>query len=145
MKIKRVILIGIGVGIIFAALSFSNSGEKDEDGEVFHVTLADPNQYYEGIYEEAFLIDSGNYQFEFVPNGDSPQVLSIILEGENFQFLEDFKLKGILHETGISEYYTWEYEGENQFSVYDNQELKITINPNGNVKGPISIDITKRD
>ncbi|MFB5624895.1 MAG: hypothetical protein ACE5RP_08300, partial [Nitrosopumilus sp.] len=107
----------------------------------FHVTLADPDQYNEGVYSSKFELDKGNYSFRFVPNGDSPQILSIELKGEEFRFKEDFKLNGTLHETGISEYYTWDYDGKKIINVPSPQEIFIQINPNGNVMGSVSVDI----
>ena len=41
-----------------------------------------------------------------------PKILQYLLEGDGFEFSENFKLNGTLHETGISEYYTWDYDGE---------------------------------
>ena len=81
--------------------------------------------------------------FRFVPNGDSPKNLSITLKGENFDFMEDFKLQGELHETGISEYYTWDYQGQKLIQVDSNQKVTILINPNGNVLGSVSVDLIK--
>ncbi|MBA4438136.1 MAG: hypothetical protein H2B06_04765, partial [Nitrosopumilaceae archaeon] len=46
-----------------------------------------------------------------------------------------------LHQTGISEYYTWEYLGQKEITVSENQQLIIIINPNGNVMGSVSVDI----
>ena len=117
-----------------------DSSEKD-DGVVFHVTLADPQLYENGEYAETFEIESGEYYFRFVPNGSSPEILSISLDGYSIEFSEDFKLENTLHETGISEYYTWEYLGENQIMISEKQQVKIGINPNGNVMGSVSVSI----
>jgi len=107
------------------------------------VTLADPQQYENGIYSSTFIIENGDYVFRFVPNGDSPQNLTIKLEGEKYKFSENFQLNGTLHKTGISEYYTWDYDGEKSIKVPFQQEISIQINPNGNVKGSVSVDIIK--
>ncbi|MBA4459244.1 MAG: hypothetical protein H2A90_05765, partial [Nitrosopumilaceae archaeon] len=56
-------------------------------------------------------------------------------------FSEDFKLENTLHQTGISEYYTWEYLGQKEITVSENQQVIIIINPNGNVMGSVSVDI----
>ena len=117
-----------------------DSPEKD-DGVIFHVTLADPQLYENGIYTEIFEIESGEYYFRFVPNGSSPEMLSISLDGWSLEFSEDFQLKNTLHETGISEYYTWEYLGENKVMIPEDQQVKISINPNGNVMGSVSVSI----
>ena len=137
-KIIIVIPIAVIVGI-FAVMSL-DSPEKD-DGVIFHVTLADPQLYQDGIYTETFEIESGEYYFRFVPNGSSPEMLSISLDGWSLEFSEDFQLKNTLHETGISEYYTWEYLGENKVMIPEDQQVKISINPNGNVMGSVSVSI----
>ncbi len=111
------------------------------DDEIFHVTLADPQLYENGIYSDSFLISEGEYHFRFVPNGSSPETLSISLNGSELDFSEDFKLENTLHQTGISEYYTWEYLGQKEITVSENQQLIIIINPNGNVMGSVSVDI----
>jgi hypothetical protein len=103
--------------------------------------LADPDLYKNGIYSNTFTVNKGNYLFRFVPNGDSPQSLTILLKGENYNFSENFKLKGILHQTGISEYYTWDYDGQKIISIPVQQVIVIEINPNGNELGPVSVDI----
>ena len=137
---KVIIIIPIIVIIgIFAVLLIEPSEKKDD--AVFHVTLADPQLYENGIYSESFLISEGEYFFRFVPNGSSPETLSISLNGAKLNFLEDFKLKNTLHETGISEYYTWEYLGQKEITVSENQQVIIIINPNGNVMGSVSVDI----
>ena len=137
---KKILIIPIVVIIgIFAVMSLDSS--EEEDGVTFHVTLADPQLYQDGIYTETFEIESGEYYFRFVPNGSSPEILSISLDGWSIEFSEDFQLKNTLHETGISEYYTWEYLGENQIMIPEDQQVKISINPNGNVMGSVSVSI----
>ncbi len=46
-----------------------------------------------------------------------------------------------MHETEISEFFTWKYDGEKIIEISEMQEVSITINPNGNVMGSISVDI----
>ncbi len=108
---------------------------------IFHVTLADPDLYINGVYAEKFIIDKGQYSFRFVPNGSSPEILSITINGKNFDYFENFKLQSTLHETEISEYFTWEYEGEKIIEISEIQEVSIIINPNRNVMGSVSVDI----
>ena len=105
------------------------------------ITLADPSIYSNGVYTETFTINKGEYSFRFVPNGSSPKILSISLEGTNFDFREDFKLESTSHQTGISEYFTWEYDGQKTIVISEMQEVSIIINPNGNVMGSVSVDI----
>ena len=120
-----------------------NSEEKD-DNVVFHITLANSELYTNGVYTDKFSIDPGTYFFRFVPNGSSPQILSIKLSGQNYSFIENFNLKGIPHESETSKYFTWEYEGMKNITIDSMEEITITINPNDNVMGSVSIDIIKK-
>ena len=138
---KKILIIPIvAIILIFVAIFSLDPSEKDSN-IVFHITLADPDLYTNGIYTEVFTIDEGEYSFRFVPNGSSPEILSITLNGNNFDFSEDFKLESTSHQTGISEYFTWEYEGDKTVLISEMQEISITINPNGNVLGSVSVDI----
>ena len=138
---KKIALITIVVIItIFVVISSFEPSEKN-DNVIFHVTLADPDLYSNGIYINEFSINEGEYSFRFVPNGSSPEILSITLNGENFDFSEDFKLESTSHQTGTSEYFTWKYEGQKIIWVNEMQKISIIINPNGNVIGSVSVDI----
>ena len=137
---KKIGIIPIVIIVGFAVIFSLDSSEEDSN-VIFHVTLADPDLYNNGIYTDVFTIDKGEYSFRFVPNGSSPKILSIILNGKNFDFSEDFKLESTSHQTGISEYFTWEYVGEKVIQISDSQEIAIIINPNGNIMGSISVDI----
>ncbi|HII35760.1 MAG TPA: hypothetical protein HA319_01565 [Nitrosopumilaceae archaeon] len=110
---------------------------------IYHVTLADPKLYINEIFSDTFTIQKGTYQFSFVPNGDSPETLSISLKGTTFSFTENFQLNGTLHDTGISTYYTWKYFGKKEIRVLEDQPLKIEINPHGNLLGSVSVDLIK--
>ena len=138
--------IGILTIVIVAILgvSISMNSEEKNDNVVFHITLADPELYTNGIYTSNFTIESGTYFFRFVPNGSSPEILSIKLSGQNYSFIENFNLKGIPHESETSKYFTWEYEGVKNITIDSIEEITIIINPNGNVMGSVSIDIIKK-
>ncbi len=138
---KKIVIISILLIITIFVVIFSLDPPEKNDNVVFHVTLADPNLYANEIYTDAFSINEGEYSFRFVPNGSSPEILSIILNGENFDFSEDFTLESTSHQTGTSEYFTWEYEGQKIIKIAEIQEISIIINPNGNVMGSISVDI----
>ncbi len=127
--------------IVIFVVIFSLDPSEKNDNVVFHVTLADSDLYTNGVYTDTFTIDKGEYSFRFVPNGSSPEILSITLNGENFDFSEDFKLENILHQTGISEYFTWEYKGQKIIWIAEMDKVSIIINPNGNVMGSVSVDI----
>ncbi len=93
-----VVIIAISIGVSLQS--------KNETNVAYHITLADPKLYNNGTFIDNFKIQKGTYQFSFVPNGDSPQNLSISLKGDLFSYSENFSLRGTLHNTGISNYYT---------------------------------------
>ena len=139
-KIVGVLIISI---ITIFGIYHSVNSEEKENNVVFHVTLASPDLYNNGIYTNEFTMDAGTYFFRFVPNGSSPEILSIKLNGQNYNFSENFKLKGTPHESETSKYFTWEYEGQKNITNNSLKEISIIINPNGNVMGSVSVDIIK--
>lgn len=142
---KKSVLGVIIVAVSLVILVFSSFGQPDlkKPDIVYRITLANPDLYKENIFTDSFTIQKGDYLFRFIPNGDSPKILSITLTGNSFYFSEDFELKGIPHETGISVYYTWDYIGKKQLSIPTDQKLEILINPHDNIQGPVSLDIIK--
>ena len=138
---KKILLIPIIVIFVVIIMNFSSDENNKKNDIVFHVTLADPNLYVNGIFTDELILEKGEYIFRFVPNGSSPEILSISLTNNALNFVEDFQLEGISHKTEISEYFTWKYEGKKLFSISEKQEISIAINPNGNVMGSVSVDI----
>jgi hypothetical protein len=138
---KKIIIIPIAIFLTIILVSFASDEKSDEKKNLFHVTLADPELYVSEVYSENFILEKGEYFFRFVPNGSSPEILSIQLIGDTFDFSEDFKLIGTPHQTGISEYFTWDYVGERNILVSETQEISIIIDPNGNTLGSVSVDI----
>ena len=122
-----------------------NLEEKNDTNVIFHITLANPELYSNGSYTDKFSIDSGTYFFRFVPNGSSPQILSIELTGKNYEFTENFNLIGTSHESETAKYFTWKYEGKTNITINSLQEISISINPNGNVMGSVSVDLIKKE
>jgi hypothetical protein len=142
MKFK-IGIIGVVVGIVILIGVFGIQDDQAENNEkrVFHVTLASPENYENGVFTDTFQIEKGDYEFSFVPNGDSPEIMTITLKGESFSFSEKFGLVGTPHETGVSTYFTWDYSGGKEIQILKQQELEIIIDPNGDVLGPVSVDI----
>jgi hypothetical protein len=138
---KKIIIAPIVAIVAIFLVSLSDDSSSQKDDVSFHVTLADPELYINGVYSDTFTIQKGDYIFRFVPNGSSPKVLSIILSGNTVDFSEDFKLVGTPHQTGISEYFTWDYDGEREISISETQEISIVINPNNETMGSVSVDI----
>ena len=121
---------------------FSDQNEIINE-DIFHITLADPELYANGVYTDKFLIEPGTYFFRFVPNGSSPEILSIKLIGQNYTFEENFELVGIPHESQTAKYFTWKYVGNEKIIIDSSQEISISIDPNGNIKGSVSVDLIK--
>jgi len=139
-----VVVLFSAIGLFYGVFIMNEPAQDFESfGSSFHITLADPTLYENGVYQELFNIEEGMYEFGFVPNGDSPKKLTIMLSGFTISFSEDFELEGTLIEDGISSYYTWEYLGEKRVNVDHPQEIKILIDPNGNYDGPVSVDLNK--
>lgn len=143
MNKKLAIIPIVVIILIVISLGTQLKNENKKEDFSFHVTLANPNQYHDGVYSSNFILDKGDYSFTFVPNGDSPKNLEIRMSGNNFEFSENFELIGELHKTGISEYYTWDYDGKKEFHLDSLGEISIQINPNGNILGSVSVDIIK--
>ena len=142
-KIVIIVIIPILGFVVFDWITgLSDEDEKINDG-IFHITLADPELYANGVYTDKFLIEPGTYFFRFVPNGSSPEILSIKLIGQNYAFEENFELVCITHESETAKYFTWKYDGNEKIIIDSSQEISISINPNGNVKGSVSVDLIK--
>lgn len=141
---KKIIVIPVVIVVI--AVIAGNLFEGEGGGsinEVFHVTLASPDLYENGVYSEEIVLGGGEYSFRFVPNGDSPEILSISMRGDVFDFSEDFELVGTLHQTGISEYHTWDYNGQKTITVPSQELVLVEINPHGNILGSVSVYILR--
>jgi len=143
-KIGGVIAATIGIVILIGFLGLDFAENKTDN--VFHVTLADPTMYENGVFTDSFEIEEGSYQFGFVPNGDSPQTLTISLSGPDHYSIEKFMLNSESHETGISQYYTWSYiaDENSAIEISSSQQVQITINPHENYNGPVSVFVKKQ-
>jgi len=142
-KIGGFIAIAIGITVAIGFFASSDNQTEDKENIVFHVTLADPQIYENGVYSYSLKIEEGMYEIRFVPNGDSPKILTLTINGQSLNFFENFALEGTPHETDVSTYYTWKYSGNKIIQVPNKQEIEILIDPNGNLMGPVSIDIIK--
>ena len=168
LGIVLAVIIGIvGFGVVIE--EYVDSQKSIKNTTVFHVTLADPALYDCNMrlplfpsdckYTETVFLEEGMYEFRFVPNGDSPQKLEVRLDpaGET-GFSQKYVLVGNLVEGGMSSWYTWEYQidpvdaywadkrtCESCVSIdkWEAGQAKITINPQGNVNGPVSIELVQ--
>ena len=146
MSMNKKVITGTAVILaIIITVTMVSSLSSDEPIKkknlIFHATLADPKLYVDGTYTDTFTIKPGEYFFRFIPNGSSPKILSIILSGDSFEYTENFKRVGTSHQTGISEYYTWDYDGQKNIIISEIQQITITIDPNGETLGSVSVDI----
>jgi len=167
--IGGIILVAI-IGVVYAGAQINPDNPENEE-VVFHVTLADPalydcvtisvHEYCE--YREVFFVEDGIYEFRFVPNGDSPQKLSVELDyspSTEWQVADKgrhvslhYVLVGNLVEEGMSSWYTWKYQidssrvnlgdGETGFKIDEPQQVEISIDPRGYLNGPISIELVQ--
>ena len=149
MKKSSLAIIGLAAAVI-AVVVFSSPKDNIQDSDyTYHVNLSESKYGEFGVYEELFEIGDVDcqrfcdYNFRFVPNGDSPQTLSISISGNDVSFFEDFELVGTSVETDISQYYTWDYNGQKIFQVSGLEKVKITIDPHENTKGTISVYINQ--
>ena len=166
------IILGLIIGVVVFGWviypEYVDSQKPIKNTTVFHVTLADPALYDCNMrlplfpsdckYTETVFLEEGMYEFRFVPNGDSPQKLEVRLDpaGET-GFSQKYVLVGNLVEGGMSSWYTWEYQidpagywadkrtCESCVSIdkWEAGQAKITINPMGNVNGPVSIELVQ--
>ena len=147
MKKSSLAIVGLAAVVISVVMLSSPKDNVQNSDYTYHVNLSESKYGEFGIYEELFEIGDidcqrfCDYKFRFVPNGDSPQTLSVSVSGDNISFLEDFELVGTLVETDISQYYTWDYDGQKIFQVSGLEEVKIVIDPHENTKGTVSVYI----
>ena len=145
---KKIVIIPIIAIVGFIAIDwitgFSDQKEKNND-IVFHITLANPELYTNGVYTDEFSIEPGTYFFRFVQNGSSPEILSIKLTSQNYEFVENYTLIGTPHESETAKYFTWKYQGKGEIVIESSKQISISINPNGNVNGSVSVDLIKKE
>ena len=177
------LLLGIVLAVIIGVVVFGgaiypeyvDSQKPIKNTTVFHVTLADPALYdcvtlgasTHCEYREVFFVEEGIYEFRFVPNGDSPQKLSVKLNySPSTEWQVDrpehvslhYVLVGNLVEEGMSSWYTWKYQivpcalcanlgdgetGFKGFKIDEPQRMEISIDPRGNLNGPVSIELVQ--
>ena len=146
----------IGVVFVGAQINPDNpENEKSQNSEVWSTRMAGPE--FDNIsnhrYEPITLERKVPYEFDFVAMGDSPKWLeiSVVWSGQGVQvFSEMFILDGTLVDTGISEYYTWDYTGNKNFEISFDQcpnqktcNYDITVERYGNLKGSVTISLSR--
>ena len=144
----------IGVVFVGAQINPDNpENEKNPNSEVWSTRMAGPE--FDNIsnhrYSPITLERSVPYKFDFVPMGDSPERLKISVGGKGTGvevFSEMLYLEGTLVDTGISEYYTWDYIGNKNFEISVNQcpnqktcNYDIIVERYGNLKGSVTVSL----
>ena len=152
------IILAAIIGVVYAGAQINPDNpenEKSPDSEVWNTRIAGPefdnisNHRYEPIALERKI----PYEFHFVPMGDSPERLKISVGGKVHGveiFSELLYLEGTLVDTGISEYYTWDYVGNKNFEISFDQcpnqktcNYDITVERYGNLKGSVTISLSQ--
>ena len=145
------IILAAIIGVVFAGAQINP--DNPENGEVWSIRMASP-EWDDRQTVRASLpnLEEGTYKIGFVPMGDSPHKITIVIKGKstttspNFYFSEEFVLKGTPVDTGISEYYTWEYVGQKYVyipEVEGEANYEITIKRSGNLKGSVTISLSR--
>ena len=165
---KMVIVGSIVIALIVISMAYGASmnpggNEQRSGGEIWDFRIS--GQEFHGkttIMTDLGVIEEGTYEFGFVPMGDSPKKIRLIIdlvipENQRYYsddpvkteiFSEEFILERNLVDTGVSKYYTWEYLGQ-KFVQFPKTEgdarYEITIQRDGNLEGSVSISLSKLD
>ena len=145
------IILAAIIGVVFVGAQINP--DNPENGEVWSIRMASP-EWHDRQTVRASLpnLEEGTYKIGFVPMGDSPHKITIVIKGKstttspNFYFSEEFVLKGTPVDTGISKYYTWEYVGQKYVyipEVEGEADYEIVIVRSGNLKGSVSISLSR--
>ena len=149
------------IGVVFAGAQINpdNPENEDSNSEVWSTRIAGPefDDIFDHKYSPITLEGKVPYEFDFVPMGDSPErlVISVVQKqmGLATIFSEWFILEGTLVDTGISQYYTWDYTGPNGLPPNKNFEIEylqcrektceydIIVKRYGNLKGSVTISL----
>jgi hypothetical protein len=153
--IGGIILVAI-IGVVYAGAQINPDNpenEKSLNSEVWSIRMASPEWHDRQSHRAALPnLEEGTYKIGFVPMGDSPHKITIVIKGKstttspNFYFSEEFVLKGTPVDTGISKYYTWEYVGQKHVyipEVEGETDYEITITRTGNLEGSVSISLSQ--
>jgi len=150
------IILAAIIGMVFVGAQINP--DNPENGEVWSIRMASP-EWHDRQTVSASLpnLEEGTYKLGFVPMGDSPSKIRIDIKvrsaGSDFAgtswglvFSERFVLKGTPVDTGISEYYTWEYVGQKYVyipKVEGEANYEMKIERSGNLEGSVTISLSR--
>ena len=152
------IILAAIIGVVFAGAQINPDNPENEENqksEVWSTRISGPefDDVFNHRYSPITLERKVPYKFDFVPMGDSPERLKISVGGKGSEvevFSEMLYLEGMLMDTGISEYYTWDYTGNKNFEISYQQcpnqktcNYDITVERYGNLKGSVSISLSR--
>jgi len=154
--IGGIILVAI-IGVVYAGAQINPDNPENGESliaEAWSIRIAGPewDDRQNHISSSIPLETKVPYEFHFVPMGDSPERLKISVVDQQDRihiFSEMFILEGTLVDTGISEYYTWDYTGNKNFKISTQQcktftcTYEITVERYGNLKGSVSISLSR--
>jgi len=150
------IILAAIIGMVFVGAQINPDNPENEG--VWSIRMASPEWDDRPILRASLPnLEEGTYKLGFVPMGDSPTKIRIDIKvrsaGSDFagatwtpMFSEKFVLKGTPVDTGISKYYTWEYVGQKYVYIPEVEReanYEITITRTGNLKGSVSISLSR--
>ena len=146
------IILAAIIGLVAAGAQINpeyGEEEKQSESEVWSIRIAGPEFANASVHTSSPIQLERNvqYKIDFVPMGDSPERLKITVGSV---FSETFVLEKTLVDTGISKYYTWEYNGKenvivsNQECPYQNTcNFEIIVERFGDLEGSVSISLSR--
>ena len=148
------IILAVIIGVVFVGAEINPDNPDNTESEgVWSTRIAGPEYADISNHRYAPITLEGKvpYEFDFIAMGDSPKWLeiSVVWSGQGVQvFSEMLILEGTLVDTGISEYYTWDYTGNKNFEISYQQcpnqktcNYDIMVERYGNLKGSVSIQL----
>ena len=160
MSKKSAIVLGIAVAVVAVSIAYGTQmdtgfkSEKKADDIVWQVRMSGMDDYEAFAIGGIGYLEKGYYKIGFVPMGDSPSKIRIIIferdtgvyqgQGIGRVLNETYILDRDLVDTGISKYYTWEYNGDKSFFIPKGGSFfDIHMRYEGNLEGSVSISLTK--
>lgn len=139
---RRGAVAGAAVACVIAGMViYAWSAPPDREPPILHARLASPDVYEDGLFHAQISVERGSYEFSFVPSGDSPRTLDILVsDGGTAIFSESFRLKSTEQGTESARYYTWDYTGQNRLDISEDYDsLQVRIDPRGDTLGPVTV------
>ena len=151
------IILAVVIGVVFvgAEINPDNPENEESNSEVWSTRMVGSEVSHSGTSEyRSWPIWNGDahqyssitltikvpYKFDFVAMGDSPEWIKISVG----DFSELLYLEGTLVGTGISEYYTWDYVGNKEFSLTKVcKDCDIQVGRHGNLEGSVTISLSR--